>query len=138
MVEGQFKEITRNYQAALDFYNDLLKKREQSAMASDLEHQQGSEQFRVLDPPNLPNKPSFPKKTYFLGGGLGGGLALGLGILYLIAVSDKSLYTERDVELFLRLPVLSMVPGLETAKGAGNCPSPAGIDGSYQAGILRY
>jgi len=115
VVEQQFKEITRSYQTALDFYNDLLKKREQSAMATDLEHQQESEQFRVLDPPSLPNKPSFPKKTYFAGGGLGAGLMLGLGIMYLIALTDKSMHTERDVELALKLPVLTVVPKLELA-----------------------
>jgi uncharacterized protein involved in exopolysaccharide biosynthesis len=116
VVEQQFKEMTRSHQAALDFYNDLLKKHEQSAMATDLEHQQQSEQFRVLDPPSLPEKPSFPKKSYFAGGGLGGGFVLGLGLLYLIALTDKSMHTERDVELFLKLPVLAMVPMLELAK----------------------
>lgn len=131
VVEGQFKEITRNYQAALDFYNDLLKKRDQSAMASDLEHQQVSEQFHVLDPPNLPDKPSFPRKTYFVAGGFGGGLVFAFGILYLIAISDKSLYTERDVETCLRLPVLSMIPVLEVAHGGGS--SPLGVDGSYRS-----
>jgi len=115
VVEQQFKEMTRSHQAALDFYNDLLKKHEQSAMATDLEHQQQSEQFRVLDPPSLPEKPSFPKKSYFAGGGLGGGLVLGLGLLYMIALTDKSMHTERDVELFLKLPVLAMVPMLELA-----------------------
>ncbi len=115
VVEQQFKEITRSYQTALDFYNDLLKKREQSAMATDLEHQQESEQFRVLDPPSLPNKPSFPKKTYFAGGGLGTGLMLGFGIMYLIALTDKSMHTERDVELALKVPVLAVVPKLELA-----------------------
>src|SRR5882762_1660091 len=115
VVEQQFKEITRSYQTALDFYNDLLKKREQSAMATDLEHQQESEQFRVLDAPSLPNKPSFPRKTYFAGGGLGAGLMLGLGIMYLIALTDKSMHTERDVELALKLPVLTVVPKLEVA-----------------------
>jgi polysaccharide chain length determinant protein (PEP-CTERM system associated) len=115
VVEQQFKEITRNHQTALDFYNELLKKYEQSAMATDLEHQQQSEQFRVLDPPSLPEKPSFPRKSYFTAGGLGAGLVLGLGLMYLIAFNDKSLYTERDVELFLELPVLGMVPMLEMA-----------------------
>jgi polysaccharide chain length determinant protein (PEP-CTERM system associated) len=117
MVEQQFKEITRNHQTALDFYNQLLKQRDQAAMASDLEHQQESEQFRVLDPPSLPDKPSFPKKLYFAGGGLGGGFALGLGIMYVIALTDKSMHTERDVELCLKLPVLAMVPMLELAEG---------------------
>jgi polysaccharide chain length determinant protein (PEP-CTERM system associated) len=115
VVEQQFKEITRNHQTASDFYNELLKKYEQSAMATDLEHQQQSEQFRVLDPPSLPEKPSFPRKSYFTGGGLGAGLVLGLGLMYLIAFNDKSLHTERDVELFLELPVLGMVPMLEMA-----------------------
>jgi uncharacterized protein involved in exopolysaccharide biosynthesis len=115
VVEQQFKEITRNYQTALDFYNELLKKRDNSAMATDLEHQQESEQFRVLDPPSLPSEPSFPKKPLFAGGGLGAGLALSLALLYLLAMSDKSMHTERDVELALKLPVLALVPSLELA-----------------------
>jgi len=113
MVEQQMKELTRNYQTAQDFYNDLLKKRQNAGVAGDLESQQGSEQFRVLDPPSLPDQPSFPKKAYFAGGGLGGGLALGLAILCLIAMRDKSMHTERDVELALKLPVLALVPVLE-------------------------
>ena len=115
VVEQQFKELTRNYQTALDFYNDLLKKRQSAGVAGDLESQQQSEQFRVYDPPSLPDQPSFPKRTYFVGGGSGSGLALGLSILFLIAVSDKSLHNERDVELALKLPVLALVPTLDVA-----------------------
>ena len=113
MVEQQLKELTRSYQTAQDFYNDLLKKRQNAGVAGDLESQQQSEQFRVYDPPSLPDRPSFPKKPYFAGGGLGGGLALGLAILYLIAIGDKSMHTERDIELALKLPVLALVPLLE-------------------------
>ncbi len=123
MVEQQFKEMTRNYQSALGFYNELLTKRNNSAMATDLQHQQEGEQFRVLDPPSLPDKPSFPKKSYFLGGGLGGGFALGLGILALIAFSDRSIYTERDVEHCLQLPVLGLIPSLEVKASAAKSTS---------------
>ena len=119
VVEQQLKEITRNYQTAQDFYNDILKKREQSAMATDLEHQQESEQFRVLDPPSLPDRPSFPKKGYFAGGGLGIGLVISLGILYLIALLDKSMHTQRDAEVCLNLPVLAMIPVLEAPGNLG-------------------
>lgn len=120
IVEQQFKELTRNYQTALDFYNELLKKRENSAMATNLEHQQQSEQFRVYDPPSLPDKPSFPKMPNFAGVGLGAGLALGLAILFLLAISDKSIYTEQDAEFCLKLPVLAAVPTLAVGKSNGS------------------
>lgn len=113
VVEQQLKELTRNYQTAQEFYNELLKKRQSAGVAGDLIKQQQSEQFRVYDPPSLPDKPSFPKKTYFAGGGFGGGFVLGLGILYLIAITDKSMHTERDVELALKLPVLALLPTLD-------------------------
>jgi polysaccharide chain length determinant protein (PEP-CTERM system associated) len=114
-VEQQFKELTRGYQTALDSYNELQKKRDQSAMAAELERKQQGEQFRVLDPANLPDKPSFPNRPLFAAGGLGGGLALGLGIAFLLEMKDSSLKTERDVEFALRLPVLAMIPEIEPA-----------------------
>ena len=123
MVEQQLKELTRNYQTAQDFYNDLLKKRQNAGVAGDLESQQESEQFRVLDPPSLPDRPSFPKRAYFAGGGLGGGLAVGVAMLCLIAMGDKSMHTERDVELALKLPVLALVPVLEAlSQGKSEAP----------------
>jgi protein tyrosine kinase modulator len=113
VIEQKLKDVTRNYQTAQDFYNDLLKKSQNAGVAGDLESQRESEQFRVYDPPSLPDKPSFPKKLNFAGGGLGGGLALGLGILFLISISDKSMHTEHDVELALKLPVLARVRTLD-------------------------
>src|SRR5215472_1883446 len=118
MVELQLKELTRNYQSALDFYNDLLKKRDNSAMARDLVHQQEGEQFRVLDPASLPTSPSFPKMLTFAGGGFGGGAGLALVILYLLMAMDKTLHTEREVEMYLKLPVLASVPALEVLAGS--------------------
>lgn len=120
VVEQQLKELTRSHQAASDFYNDLLKKRENSAMTTDLEHQKQSEQFKVLDAPSLPDRPSFPKPLLFTGGGFAGGFALGLGLLYLIAFSDKSMHNEIDVERCLKLPVLTTIPAIDFAgEGAG-------------------
>lgn len=113
IVEQQFKELTRDHQTALDFYNELLKKRDQSAMATDLEHHQEGEQFRVLDPANLPDHPSFPNRLQFALGGIAGGLALGLGIAFVLEMKDTSLRTERDIEFTLHLPVLAMVPAIE-------------------------
>jgi len=128
-VEQQYKELTRNHQTALDFYNNLLKNREQAVMASNLQQQQEGEQFRMLDPASLPNKPSFPNVRMFLGGGAGAGFALGVGILFLLTLNDKSLHSERDVETYLKLPVLAAVPlfdvrGHGKSRGTPNKPEP--------------
>ena len=109
-VEQQYKELTRGYQTALDSYNDLQKKLDDSQQAVNLERKQEGEQFVVLDPANLPDKPSFPNRPLFAAGGLGGGLALGLGIAFFLEMKDSSFKTERDVEFALHLPVLAMVP----------------------------
>jgi polysaccharide chain length determinant protein (PEP-CTERM system associated) len=112
-VEQQFKELMRGYQSASDSYNELLKKHDQASIATDYNRQQEGEQFSMEDPPSLPMTPSFPKKPIFAGGGLAGGLALGLGVLYLLAALDSSMHSERDVEACLKLPVLAMVPSID-------------------------
>jgi polysaccharide chain length determinant protein (PEP-CTERM system associated) len=117
-VEQEYKLVTRDHQTALDFYNDLLKKRDQSAMAMNLEESQQGEQFQVLDPANLPDQPSFPKVPLFAAGGFAGGLALGLGLTLLLEMQDTSMRSERDVEAALHLPVLAMIPVI--AKSHGN------------------
>lgn len=117
VVEEQYKELTRGYQTALDSYADLQKKRDQSEMATELERQQEGEQFRVLDPANLPEAPAFPKRQLFALGGLGGGLGLGLALAFLLEMRDTSMRTERDVEFILRLPVLAMVPDITPPSG---------------------
>jgi polysaccharide chain length determinant protein (PEP-CTERM system associated) len=116
-VEQEYKLVTRDHQTALDFYNELLKKRDQSAMAMNLEQSQQGEQFQVLDPANLPNTPSFPKVPVFAGGGLAAGLALGLGLTLLLEMQDTSMRSERDVEAALHLPVLAMIPVITKNQG---------------------
>jgi len=114
-VEQQYKELTRGYQTASDSFNDLQKKLTDSQQAVNLERKQEGEQFVVLDPANLPDKPTFPNRPMFALGGLAGGLGLGLGIAFLLEMKDSSFKTERDVEFALHLPVLAMVPEIVSA-----------------------
>jgi capsular polysaccharide biosynthesis protein len=74
----------------------------------------------VLDPANLPDKPSFPNRPLFALGGLAGGLGLGLGIAFFLEMKDSSFKTERDVEFALHLPVLAMVPAIEPLLAKSN------------------
>jgi capsular polysaccharide biosynthesis protein len=98
----------------------LQRKYNESLQAVTLDERQQGEQFRVLDPANLPDRPSFPNRSFFALGGLGGGLGLGLLLALLLEMKDTSFKTERDVEFALQLPVLAMVPSIEPPSAKGH------------------
>ncbi|CAN5519468.1 hypothetical protein BH10ACI4_BH10ACI4_01510 [soil metagenome] len=108
-VQEEFKQITRDYQTAQAFYTDLLGKMNQSKMATDLERRQQGEQFKLMDAPNLPDGPSFPKRGVFVGGGLGAGMMLGLLIVAIIEFMDTAMRSERDIWAFTKLPTLAVI-----------------------------
>jgi len=124
MVEQQLKELTRSYQSALDFYNDLLRKRDQFSHGDEFSSPTGGRTISRAGPAESPANPSFPNKIKFIGGGLGAGLALGLGILYVLMASDQTLHTEKDVLDCLKLPVLTSIPILEYGNGSRSLPVP--------------
>lgn len=117
-VEQQYKDLTRDYQTTLETYNRLLKDEDQSQMATSLERRQEGEQFTLLDPASLPNKPSFPDKLRFAGGGLVAGLIVGFALVLALEMRDKALWDEKDVEFFMGVPTLALIPAVPEA-GAG-------------------
>lgn len=121
LVAAKYKELTRDYQTAQEFHNSLLAKQQQSQMATNLERQQQGEQFRVMDDANLPDEPTFPKRSIFAAGGLAVGIVLGILITAFLEYRDKSLRTERDVWAFTKLPTLGIIAlnGPSSASSAG-------------------
>jgi polysaccharide chain length determinant protein (PEP-CTERM system associated) len=108
-VEEEYKSITRDNQTAQAFYDDLLKKMNESKMATDLERRQEGEQFRVMDEANLPQDPAFPKRQVFVMGGVAAGLLLGLLVVGVLEYLDTALRSERDVWAFTKLPTLGVI-----------------------------
>jgi polysaccharide chain length determinant protein (PEP-CTERM system associated) len=125
MVQEQFSALTRDHQTALDFYNNLLKKRDDAQMATDLERRQEGENFRVLDAPSLPETPSFPNRRLFVLGGLAAGLALGAGLVRVAEMRDKSLRQPRDVEMLLGVPTLAVISSRNPSERGSSAASMA-------------
>jgi polysaccharide chain length determinant protein (PEP-CTERM system associated) len=109
-VEEKYKILTRDYESSLQFYKELLGKKTQSEMSTNLERQQEGEQFKVMDQPSLPAAPSWPKRTQFALAGLGAGLVLGLLLVFWQEKRQHFIRSEEDVEHFLALPILAGIP----------------------------
>jgi polysaccharide chain length determinant protein (PEP-CTERM system associated) len=113
--ESELVALTRDYDTLQKMYTNLLAKKEDSKIAANLERRQIGEQFKVLDPARLPEKPFSPDLVRIdLLGGLGG-LVLGLMLAGVVEYLDTSLRSDDDVLMSLALPVLAMVPMVVTA-----------------------
>jgi polysaccharide chain length determinant protein (PEP-CTERM system associated) len=109
--ESDLIELTRDYTTLQETYSSLLKKREDSKLAANLESRQIGEQFKVLDPASLPERPyNQNQRLTALAGGAIGGLVLGLAFIGLLEMRDSSFKNEEDVLRVLTLPVLALVP----------------------------
>jgi protein tyrosine kinase modulator len=108
-VEAEYKQITRDHATAVQFYDSLLTKMNESSMATALQQRQQGEQFSMMDPPNLPESPKFPNHAVFAVGGFFGGLGLGLLIAALLEFGDTSLRSEADIWAFTNLPTLAVI-----------------------------
>jgi succinoglycan biosynthesis transport protein ExoP len=113
-TEQQMAEISRGYEESKSNYNSLLQKQMQSQLATSLEQRQQGEQFRVLDPASLPEKPSAPNHFLVSLGGWVGGLAVGLALAALLELTNVRVWHEKDLEGLVSARVLVGIPRLST------------------------
>ena len=112
--EQQLADLSRGYEQSKATYDELLKKKNESSMATSMELLQRGERFRVVDPPSLPAKPDFPNRLKFCGIGLGLGLALGVLVAGIFEFLDDRLYSEKEIKKLLPVPVICEIPVVNT------------------------
>jgi succinoglycan biosynthesis transport protein ExoP len=110
--EQQFADLTRGYEQSKANYDELLKKKNSSQMATSMELLQQGEHFQMLDPPSLPLKPDFPNRLKFCGIGLGIGIALGGALAGGTEFLDDRLYNEKALKELLPVRVISEIPSI--------------------------
>jgi polysaccharide chain length determinant protein (PEP-CTERM system associated) len=113
-LESEWIALTRDYDTIKGAYQKLLGKSEESKVAADLERRQIGEQFRILDPARIPVRPISPNRPKINGAGAAIGLFLGLALVALLELRDSSFRTETEVASLVGLPVLALIPIVET------------------------
>ena len=113
--EQQLAEISSDYSQAKANYESLLTKKTQSEMATNLEKHQQGELFRIIDPPNLPQKPYKPDHLKFSLLGLVAGMILAIGLTAWRETVDVRIYGDGDLRDLVPAPLLAGIPLLQTA-----------------------
>jgi protein tyrosine kinase modulator len=113
-VDAKMTDIMRDFESTRKAYDDLMTKRGGSQLATNLERQQQGAQFRIIDPPSLPDKPSFPDRFKFSLAGLAVGIVLAVFFGAGLEFIDDRIRTEQELVEAVALPVLVEIPPLPT------------------------
>jgi uncharacterized protein involved in exopolysaccharide biosynthesis len=112
--EAELIGLTRDYETLRNRYNLLLTRSEEAKVAANMERRQVSEQFRIVDPPRVPERPMSPDRVRMTMLGAFGGVAVGVLLVGLLEYRDRTFRTEEDIVSALALPVVAVVPVLLT------------------------
>ncbi len=131
-VEQELQSLERDYELISRYYSELLSRKLEAETAGAVERKWQEEQFKILDPAQVPENAASPKPQLFLLLGTLIGLGTGLALAFFFEVSDPTVKNLRELEGLLPYPVLLTLPRLKTPKprvrrsrGAPIPPSPS-------------
>jgi polysaccharide chain length determinant protein (PEP-CTERM system associated) len=113
--QQQLSDILRGYDLAKKNYDDLLGNVKQSEMATNLAQRQQGQQFRMVDQPSLPGKPSSPERGKIALGGAVAGILLGAALAFLIDSSYHCFRSEEALRTAFKFPLILGLPLTRTA-----------------------
>ncbi|HJZ74736.1 MAG TPA: GNVR domain-containing protein [Vicinamibacterales bacterium] len=113
--ESELTDLMRDYDTLQKIYSSLLGKKEDSKISANLERQQVSEQFKILDRARLPQRPYSPNRIQITAVAGFAGLVLAVGIAALMEYRTTALRTEDEIVRALVLPVLAAIPMMTAA-----------------------
>jgi len=112
--EQELAILTRDYDTTKDLFKSLLAKRGEADMAAELEQRQKGENFRVIEPARLPERPAGPNRFRLLLVGLALAIGASGAAVVLAEQVDTSFRRVDEIRSTLPLPVLSAIPRITT------------------------
>lgn len=111
--EQEISQLLRDYETARDHYRSLLEKTYSAQMAAQLEQEQQSGNFTMLDHARVPDAPIGPKRVPLLLGALFAAFAAGLGVGIFAEMLDTTVKSEAELRDSLpEIPLLGSTPGI--------------------------
>ena len=106
----EYSLARREYEANRSLYDGLQQRLQEAGILAGLH----STNIRRIDPADAPDFPSSPKKSVNLTLGLLCGLGIGLVLSFMVEALDSNVKTIYDIEERLGLPMLGVVPQVDS------------------------
>lgn len=113
-IENEYNQLNRDYGVLKTNYSQLLARRETVAMSSEVESKTDTVEFRVVDPPRVPNKPAWPNRPLLVSMVPLGGLGVGVALAFLLGQLRPTVESRRQLRDLTEYPLLGMVTRVET------------------------
>jgi polysaccharide chain length determinant protein (PEP-CTERM system associated) len=108
-IEAEFQRLNRDYDIVKGRHDELLARRESARMSRSREAVGQEVQYRLIEPPVVPSRPSGPNRGLYLSAVLVFSLAAGAGFAFLLVLLDTSFNSVAELSSFTGLPVLGSV-----------------------------
>ena len=108
-IEAQFAQLNRDYSVNRENYQKLVERRESARLSGDLSSATDMLQFRVIDPPTVPNHPTGPNRLRLFSLVFGGALAAGLAVAFLMSQLRPTFLSQSTLRDVTGLPVLGSI-----------------------------
>jgi len=120
----QYNILRREAETNKQLYDGLLQRMKEASLSAGLT----ASNIRVVDQADVPVAPASPRPLINLALALMLGLGMGIGMAFIQEYLDNTLKTPEDVQRFLHLPALGVIPAA-TANGKGKLPYGYGYGG---------
>jgi polysaccharide chain length determinant protein (PEP-CTERM system associated) len=107
--QQEFGRLTRDYNAAKDLYDSLLKRFDDAQLAASMETDRQGERFRILEAAMPPSSPVAPNRNRLLIMGVILALIVAAGAALTAEQFDSTFHSVEDLRGFTRIPVLGAV-----------------------------
>lgn len=113
-IETELQRLNRDYEVHKKNYSELVQRREQARISEDVESGTEQVKFRIIEPPFVPIRATFPNRGLFDAAVLILALGVGYGISLLISLFQPVFYTQQELATGFGLPVLGTINKFDT------------------------
>lgn len=116
-VEAELADLNREYGVIKGKYEELLGRRESARISEAAETKGDKVQFRIIEAPQVPARPTFPNRPLFVTAVLLAGLAAGVAVVFLLQKIDDTVGSAEVLSEEFNVRVLGTIPRVESLVG---------------------